>query len=297
MAAFHLIGFDKDLLAKVPKDISKRQIFVYNVLSIMIWVVILICVFSSIVYAQLIFDNLIISISVALFMGFIIHNLYKLFVITTLNGSKIELGKVQKNKESFNETFSKIDLENTSDEAIALEIYKLKEILRVIPEYQKIDNERNGNRLLTLFIKIIIIAIISFVFSTGLELFIFRSKINEVVIEIKSRINENESLYHWKPFFKENTESRIFKTSSLLLNINILNLGLGNSKYLFDILILIVFLMPLYLSTTSKEIYAGAYIKELVLKEIYINNYHYLTTEKYCRSINRVNDNLIIKTT
>jgi hypothetical protein len=55
--------------------------------------------------------------------------------------------------------------------------------------------------------------------------------------------------------------------------------------------------MPLYLSTTSKEIYAGAYIKELVLKEIYINNYHYLTTEKYCRSINRVNDNLIIKTT
>ena len=36
MAAFHLIGFDKDLLAKVPKDISKRQLFVYNVLSIMI---------------------------------------------------------------------------------------------------------------------------------------------------------------------------------------------------------------------------------------------------------------------
>ena len=96
-------------------------------------------------------------------------------------------------------------------------------------------------------------------------------------------------------FSKKILKTGFFRTSSLLLNINILNLGLGNSKYLFDILMLLVFMMPLYLATTSKEIYAGAYIKELVLKEIYINNYHNLTTEKYCESINRVNDNLIIE--
>jgi hypothetical protein len=87
-----LLGFDNDLLLKADIKLGERQSYIMSMLAIMLIFIALICFASSLVYVLTIFKSWPIAILVALFLFFVVFNLYRLFIMTAYNvsGSNLE---------------------------------------------------------------------------------------------------------------------------------------------------------------------------------------------------------------
>jgi len=141
--------------------------------------------------------------------------------------------------------------------------------------------------ILTMTLRVVILSIIALVFATGIELFIFKNQINDVLLQLKSQY-----IIHGETWMvvniltpSPNDQFYIFNANSLLLAIDILERGLGYWKVVMDIIFLVIFLIPLALVFKSKEIKQSEYMRELALSEITITFYHYLHTQRLCQKI------------
>lgn len=75
-----LLGFDKDLLLKTDAKVGERQNYIMSMLAIMLIFIAIICFASSVIYILTIFHSWPIAILVALFLSFVVFNLYRLFI-------------------------------------------------------------------------------------------------------------------------------------------------------------------------------------------------------------------------
>ena len=163
-----------------------------------------------------------------------------------------------------------------------------KEELRTVFELPGIISSSKGSGFLTMFIRILFITIFAMIFATGIELFIFKGVINDTLAQTRTLLmSEQPDSWTLKEMLtaKEGDNFIFFNTSSLLLLLDILSTALGYWKLLFDLIILLIFLMPLILVFRSREILFGSYVRELALHEIAISHYHYLKTQKACAII------------
>lgn len=288
--SWHLqIGVDRDLLKKVDPKLNERQTFILSSISIMLVIVSLICFFSSILYTLIVFHNWWIAIGVGFFLALVVFNLYRLFVMTALDvsGSTLEEFYVDHEKHYSEHHEIGRDMTNVSDEKIQEIVAISKEKLR---EKSQMDIGRKQlpfSHILTMTLRVVILSIIALVFATGIELFIFKNQINDVLEQLK-----NQYITHGETWMVENIltpgpndQFYIFNANSLLLAIDILERGLGYWKVVMDIIFLVIFLIPLALVFKSKEIKQSEYMRELALSEITITFYHYLHTQKLCQKI------------
>jgi hypothetical protein len=291
--AWHLqIGFDEGIMKKVDAEDKTRQKFIFSMLVIMMLVVSILVLISSIIYLLIIFHNWAVAIGAGLFLSLVVFNIYRFLTITALNAEKSGIGEHHLNHEKqyadFIDQLKTKEIAQMPEEAIRKVVNDRKDTLREkFSEYYP-NKYKVSSSILTMAVRVAFLSIIALVFSTGLELFIFKSQVNEVLDATANSLRQ-EVPDSWilKNMLtpEEGKEFTLFHCNSLLLIIDVLQAGLGYWKLILDLLFLSIFLLPLILIFKSKEIQKGDYVRELALHEISISFYHYLKTQKYCVEI------------
>ena len=292
MAWHAQIGFDEGIMKKVDAENKTRQMFIFSALVVMIIILSFFVLVSSIIYLLIIFHNWAIAIGAGLFLSLVVFNIYRFLTITALNSEKSGIGEYHINHEKqyldFIENKRKDEISKIPEEEIRKVVNDRKDTLRkMFSEYYPIKY-KVSSRILTMAVRVTFLSIIALVFSTGLELFIFKSHINDVLdataISLRQELPDSWILNNMLTP-EGGKEFTLFHCNSLLLIIDVLQKGLGYWKLILDLLFLFIFLLPLILIIKSKEIQRGDYVKELALHEISISFYHYLKTQKFCVEI------------
>jgi hypothetical protein len=289
--SWHLqLGFDERIMHKVDPKQVERQRFIFSILTLMLVAVALIVFFSCLVYSLVLFHNWPISIIVSIFLSLVVFNIYRFLVVSAVNASYSGLSPILKNHEKAYDEFLSNDLDFTSftESQIQHLINAKKEYLRSIFPAVAMPGTSVSSGYWTMLIRISIITVFAIIFSTGIELFIFRESINEVLYATKVvliREQPNSFILNDLLRSKNGEEFIWFNCNSLLFLLNILNSSLGNWKLFLDIIFLAIFLMPIVLVFRSREVLFGSYVQELALHEIAISHYHYLRTQKLCGTI------------
>ena len=291
--SWHLqIGFDEGIMKKVDKEDKTRQKFIFSMLVIMMIIVSLFVFLSSVVYLLIIFHSWSIALFAGLFLSLVVFNIYRFLTITAINAEKSGIGPFHLNHEKqyhdFIDNFKHKEIANMPEESIKKIVNDRKDSLREkFSEYFP-NNYKISSSILTMAVRVAFLSIIALVFSTGLELFIFKSQVNDVLDATANSLRQ-EVPDSWilKNMLTpdEGKEFTLFHCNSLLLIIDVLKAGLGYWKLVLDLLFLTIFLLPLILIFKSKEIQKGDYVRELALHEISISFYHYLKTQKRCVEI------------
>jgi hypothetical protein len=280
-----ILGFDKDLLLKTDAKLGERQNYIMSMLAIMLIFITIICFASSSIYVLTIFHSWPIAIVIALFLSYVVFNLYRLFIMTSFNvsGSSLE-AYYKKHEKHYAEHIDMAgDMSGITDAEI-------KEITAVSKDQLRQKSVMNASTFADVFaisIQVISISIIALIFATGIELYIFKDQINTILEELKNQYSSHGDTWMVENMLtaEKGNDFIVFNTNSLLLLIDLLNRGLGNWKIVIDLLFLIIFLIPLVLVTKSKEIRQGDYMRELALSEITISFYSYLNAQRYCQKI------------
>jgi hypothetical protein len=282
------IGIDTDLLTKVDPKHSERQTFILSTLTVMLFVISIICFFSGIVYALIIFQSWPVAIFIGVFMSIMVFNLYRLLVMTALDVSESSLEPYYLDHEKHYSDYVKLDedFSKLTDEKIKEIVYVAKDKLREKTALNP-PNRDTKRHPLTISLRVIILTVIGLVFANGLELFLFNNQINEVLNDLLILYTANNETWLVENMLNpgKNSTFSVLNTNSLLLALEILNKGLGKWKLLIDLIIILIFLMPLIIVLKSKEIKQSEYVQELALSELTITFYHYLHTQKLCKKI------------
>lgn len=301
--AWHLqLGFDEQIMQKVDANEAERQKFIFSILTIMLLIIGILVFFSSLVYMLVIFHNWALAVVTGIFIGIIVFNIYRFLIVSSVNASYSGLSEFQSNHDLAYSNYlsNDIDFTEISEEQIQHSVNTKKEELRTVFELPGIIKSSKGSGFLTMFIRILFITIFAMIFATGIELFIFNGVINETLEETRTLLmSEQPDSWTLKEMLtlKEGDTFILLNSNSLLLLLDILSTALGYWKLLFDLIILLIFLMPLILVFRSREILFGSYVRELALHEIAISHYHYLKTQKTCaiiiNEIKSENDSII----
>ena len=282
------IGVDTDLLKKVDPMHNERQTFILSSLTLMLFVISIICFFSSLVFSLIIFHNWLVSLFVATFLAIVVFNLYRLFVMTALDvsGSSLEPYYLDHEKHYLEHIELDEDFSDYSDEKINGIVYGAKDKLREKTEMEFPSSNKSLDPL-TMTIRISILSIIALVFCNGIELFLFKNQINLVLEDLVSLYSANKEIWIVENLLKPDngTNFSVVNTNSLLLSLDILGQGLGYWKLLIDFIFIILFLLPLIIVFKSKEIKQSEYVRELALSELTISFYHYIHSRKLCKNI------------
>jgi hypothetical protein len=301
--AWHLqLGFDDRVMQKVNTKEADRQKYIFSILTTMLVVIGLLVFFSSLVYMLVIFHNWLLGILTGLFLAIVVFNIYRFLIVSSVNASYSGLKDFINNHErAYDEYFDNdIDFANISEEQIQHTVNAKKEELRSVFSLTRTTSGQWSNGFFTMLVRVLFITLFAVIFATGIELFIFKGVINYTLEETRSLLmSEQPDSWTLKEILtaKQGDNFVLLNSSSLLLLLDILLTALGNWKLLFDLIILVIFLMPLILVFRSREILFGSYVRELALHEIAISHYHYLKTQKYCAiTINEIkskNDQII----
>ena len=283
------IGVDSNLLQKVDPLLRDRQIFVFSLLSIMLVVVGLICTFSTLIYTMIIFHSWIIAIGSAIFLGLVSFNVYRMLVMTAMDAYGTVLGEYMRDHEQhyFQHIQREQNFEKLKEEEILDLVSVSKQKLRETNLFEKTKKGMKFSEVMTMSLRVIILSLLAITFATGIEIFIFRDKINEILNILSQVYSSNGGNWVLENILTPAPDDEFFiiNSNSLLLVIEVLNKGLGNWKILIDLMFLVVFLIPLALVFRSKEVRQGEYIKEMILNMISLTFYHYIQIQKHCQRI------------
>jgi hypothetical protein len=283
------LGIDIDLLKKSDPVVRDRQIWMLSLLSVMLIVIGLICTASTILYVLIVFHNWPIAICAGVFIGLVAFNLYRLLVMTAMDGSGTVLGDYMSDHEKhiFEQIDHNADLSNWPEERILEFSARAKQQLREKPLMDKLKSGMNASSVLTMTIRVLMLSVMALIFATGIEIYIFKDQINSVMSHLKEAYQETGDIWMVNNILspEEGDDFYIIQSNSLLLVLEVLSEGLGYWKLLLDILFMILFLIPLAIVFRSKEISKGEYIKEWVLSSVTISLYHYLSSRKYCQQL------------
>lgn len=286
---YRLIGVDDKVLANVDPEHNERQSYILSMIGIMIMVISIICFLSSIVLAAPIFQSWVIGIFIGIFLGLVIFNLYRMFVMTALDVSGTSLEEYYTHYEKhfeanidINQDYSKLsdkDLIEISKSSIT----KLRNKTSLDAGPNKITFEH----LLTMIFRVLILSIIAIIFASGIELFLFRNQINNTIVEVIDLYKTQNNTEALKVYLDNNGNLLIFKTNSILFLLQVLIKGLGIWKFIIDIVIITIFLTPLAIIFKSMELKKSEYVQELALYEIEFTFLHYLRTQKQCSEVKK----------
>ena len=305
----YIFGTREEYFDKMDDDTRKRQYLVYNLLTLMFFVLVTMSFIAGLIYGLIIFNSWIISIFVGLFLGFVafILLLLMLFLNMISNDKKLkeETMKLTDNLKKYNTK----DLSSLSDVNAIRIVQEQKMKLRNGVLGTETNNFHFSDVIKT-FIKVSLLLILSLVVANGLELFMFSSKINESLSIIKNspklaelnqianlkatkseHITYQESMAEWTLLMLNENPNETFKlinSYSTLQIMEVLNNCIGTTKIVLDILFTLLFLTPLIILKKSKEYAGGAFLREVSLSDISVTYYFNLLSQKKCQEIKKV---------
>jgi hypothetical protein len=305
----YIFGTREEYFDKMDDDTRKRQYLVYNLLTLMFFVLVTISFIAGLIYGLIIFNSWIISIFVGLFLGFVafILLLLMLFLNMISNDKKLkdETMKLTDSLKKYNTE----DLSSLSD-VNAIRIVQEQKMKLRNGVWGTETNNFHFSDVIKTFIKVSLLLILSLVVANGLELFMFSSKINESLSIIKNspklaelnqianlkatkseHITYQESMAEWTLLMLNENPNETFKlinSYSTLQIMEVLNNCIGTTKIVLDILFTLLFLTPLIILKKSKEYAGGAFLREVSLSDISVTYYFHLLSQKKCQEIKKV---------
>lgn len=289
----YTIGYDEDIMSHVDVKESSRQIFIYMILSHMIIIISVLVFFATISLTSLFARNSFIVFGISTLIALVFYNIYKFIIVTSTNASNTSLSDYLKNHElvymdNIIGNHNDVNTYLTNDLEIQNRVYRKKQELRLLSHNSKQLKSNYISIIITNCIRFLYLGLLAYIFAFGLEMYMFKDQINEVLFETKALLsseNPTSFLIQSINIDSEHLFIEYIHSNSLLLVVEILTNGLGNIKYIIDGVIILIFIGPALLHLTSSEISKGAYVKELAIHEIAISHYHYLKTQKLCELI------------
>lgn len=284
------MGYDDSLMESVgTEEIRSRQRLVYRMLSIIIFTLSVLCAVSSVVYMLIIFHSWFIALLVGIFLGLVVFNLNGLIVITAFGAHGTTLAEYFNDHDRyFREHLDPDeDLRNMSDEVLEARVKKARMALERLPTFDIARKPNSFDGVFTMSIRVLFLMVLAILFSTGIEILIFRSQINGTLEELLMHyrdvgdiwmVNEVLSPKDGKPF-------TMIQSNSILLVVELLCSGLGNWKVLIDLVFMAIFITPLMIVFRSREFREGEYIRAYVLSSLSISFRHHLITRRYCQQV------------
>lgn len=284
------MGYDDRLMESVgTEEIRSRQRLVYRMLSIIIFTLSVLCAVSSVVYMLIIFHSWFIALLVGIFLGLVVFNLNGLIVITAFGAHGTTLAEYFNDHDRyFREHLDPDeDLRNMSDEILEARVKKARMALERLPTFDIARKPSSFDGVFTMSIRVLFLMVLAILFSTGIEILIFRSQINGTLEELLMHyrdagdtwmVNEVLSPKDGKPF-------TMIQSNSILLVVELLCSGLGNWKVLIDLVFMAIFITPLMIVFRSREFREGEYIRAYVLSSLSISFRHHLITRRYCQQL------------
>lgn len=284
MIGIHRILIDDSLYQKAEQEAKKKEIFIFFCLSAMIVVLSIIAAVSTFVYISIVFKSVLIAISTAIFMFLVIFNLIRLMFITSITAYHTKIGVFQLDHSiAFEDIRFGVD-EEKDEIKIHEAVNKKKEALRNLSRTKGSYSPDFAQRISFLF-KIFFLSFLAIIFATGIELLIFSPQLNQAFISIRELFANKPDSWILTQAIPAADNYLILDTNSILLAIDMLYAGLGITKFLIDLVFVLLFVIPLVIIYRSKKIYDSNYVRELVLSEVSISYYHYLITERACDKI------------
>ena len=302
----YFFGIDEEYIAVLDEKVSRRQIMVYNVLSIMLIILVILAFTAGYVYGVIIFGDIVSALIVGLFMSFISFIILLLVLFLNKTTKYRTLYELMTNMEPVFKKFYGKDLTNMSD----VEAYKIVEDHKAQISLSNIEPDPDPFHLSKIFtsaIKVFLILILSIVIANGVELLLFKGSINESFIKIKNSDQLQKSIQKQKlsksnafekgieaqwtlSMLEENRDNpfRIINSYSILLALDVMNMTMGKWKLVIDLLFSLLFLSPFIIVKKSKEFSGGEYQKEVAVNDISTSFLFFLLSQRKCQQIKKV---------
>lgn len=280
------LGIDKHVLKDTDEAIREAELRRFDLLSMMLVLVAFVAALAAWVFVLLIAHSLLVATALGTLVGLLIYNLYRIMLVTSINAYHTPLWEVQKNHEQL---YQHIHVAHAAafDEADIREMVEQRR-----QELRRLANDSQGYRhdngqMVTLLLKLGILAFMALVFATGLELFIFRNQLNESFDAIRSIYTAQPDTWIVRSALSvpAYADFSLLECNSVLFAIDVLRLGLGGWKVVIDLLVVALFIIPLILTYRSHEVIDSVYVREQALQEISISHLHYLSTQAACYKI------------
>jgi len=305
----HIFGIHESIFTEVDESVKNRQYWAYNLLALMFYILVAGCVISGVVYGLVLFNNWIIAIGMGVLLGFISFVLLILVLFLNMTTNHRDLYMNMTNMSSIFEPYLGQDFSNLSDADAVKMVKEQKVLLRETNHTPSFDHFHMSG-VITSLIKVCLVLILSCVVANAVEILMFHSKINQTLHLIKDNPTLKEAAYNndSTAMYPENNQILakwtldmvtedpnspflFIDSKSILLTHKVLNLSIGNFKYLMDVLIALLFLLPLILVRKSKEYGGGEFLKESALLDISISYYAFLITQRSCQKIKQKIEN------
>jgi len=270
---FKLLGIKMNS-AGISSEMMRYKILISSLL-----VITSIVLLASFVYCDIVFQDYRIAFLVSIALGTIVFNIYRMLVVTSLESNHSELSRIYNDPKSlildYEQRLKKVPITELGIESLVKDI--MHETRAKI-----LDNpDRAAKDRTTFFIKLSIALFFGLCFSTGLEIFIFKDQLNELISQV-NLIYANQTDSWIFNSTAPNSNHRIINSRSLLLVINLLIDSLGNLKYLIDLIVVFIFCVPILLVYRTTLISKGKIVEEFALEEIELSITHTLKSIAYC---------------
>jgi len=309
--AKYIFGFREEYFNKVSVEEKKKQYTAYNLLSLMLFILVIFSFLAGVIYGAIIFQQWIFAIITGLFLGGVSFILLLLVLFLNMTTDYNRLYDYMTDNSKIIEPYLDKDLTQLSDEELQVIAQEKKMLLR--EENQVPDPARfHISNIFTSIIKVTLILILSSIVANGFEFYIFRNKINDSlnIIRTNDKINELAQLQvadlkehsnnylvinaHWLlEMLNEKAEQPflLIRSYSILLSLEIMQKALGNFKIVFDLFFSILFLTPLVLVKKSRKYAGGVFLKEVALSDITTSFMFFLLAKRKIQQVKKTIEN------
>jgi hypothetical protein len=264
---------------KFSRRISSEENVRFSVLAVSLILLSILACFSVFTYSVIIFQENWIAIIISIVVGAIVFNIYRMLVVTSLESDHSELSRIYNDPKSlildYEQRLKKVPNTELGIESLVKDImYETR--AKILSNPNRAAKDR-----ITFFIKLSITLFFGVCFSTGLEIFIFKDQLNDLINQV-NLIYANQVNSWIFSSTAPNSTNGIINSNSLLLVINLLIDSLGSLKYLVDFIVVFIFCVPLLLVYRTTLISKGKVVEEMALDEIEITINHTLKSLAYC---------------
>jgi hypothetical protein len=302
----YFFGIDEAYLVGLDEKTSRRQIMVYNVLSIMLVILVMLAFTAGYVYGVIIFGDNLSAIIVGLFLSFISFIILLLVLFLNMTTKYRSLYEMMTNMENVFKKFYGKDLTSMTDQ----DAYKIVDEHKSQISLTNIEPDPDPfhwSKIFTSAVKVLLILILSVVIANGMELLLFKGSINESFYKIKNSEQLQKSIQkqklspsngfdkgieaNWTLAMLEEDHTNpfnIINSYSILLAIDVMDMTMGKWKLIIDLLFSLLFLSPFIIVKKSKEFSGGEYQKEVAVNDIGISLLFFLLAQRKCQQIKKV---------
>ena len=300
----YIFGIREEYLKNSSEAQSKRQIYIYNLLTVMLLFLTLLIFLAGLVYGLVIFQHWVTALALGFVLAAVTFNLLLLSLFLNLRSGYSGLNDQEIDMESVFHEYRQKDLSSESDE-------KLQKIVEEFSFNLSKENEIpdggkfHWSNIVKSSIKVGLIMIIAIIVSRGLQLFLFRNQLNYTIEQVvnssvikeqsekKSQAlgaNEQSERARWVlEMCAPDPESHSFiSCKSIILAFELLESSSDRFLIFIDVLFVVLFLIPFVMIQKGKEFRDGDYLREVVLNNIKVSLMHFLVTQRKTQQMRKL---------